>query len=897
MESFLASSTRELIARVGLAGLADCTLVFPMQRAGLFVKQAIYDYMRESGETAPVVLPRFTTIDSLSDSLSALRADDEVASVFRLYRAYSAVVKHPMKVDAFYGWGQQLLADFSSVDMALLSVDSVLHLSSDASALDELMLDPDTRQRLEALLRKEGAPHSVRAFFVELWSALPDIYKRFSEEEQALGVGTRGARSRWVVEHFEDDQVQQRIAGRHFVFMGFNYLLQAERRLMQLLQEREPEETLFFWDHRPNFPLPGGVYSFMEAEMQCGLVNALPSSPEPPAPRMEAVVFSSSAAEAQYVHDWLLTHHHPGERTAIVVADEQLLEQVIYALPDDPMLGRINITKGYPLRLTALFARMLRILEAEAEKAVDSATLLLECSIALEKDYRTTREQITHRWLSVLVDEAYYQTQVVLRELMTLIRREPYVAQCLQDKALLMSLVRRRLEMVSIPFHGEPLTDIQIIGVLETRLLDFDNVLILNVEEGVVPGTGADRSFLPWDLRKEYHMQTRDEEAKIYAYNFFRLLRRSSHVTFAFSEASTDTGKKQMSRFLMQLLTSPAFSVERRVVTDVSDYHTASSSSLPDTPVLAPDEQHPTRLSPSAISDYIECPKQYYLKHIRGIHEAEEESVLFTVSTFGSLVHGTLEAAYKQEKRGEEVDLKKALDEAYQEVNELFLKHHPLMKDAPYVVDEHEAENHAILEMIKRVLAADGQFSRMENLSLEEHVSWDMPLPAPFRLTLHGFVDRLDYVEEGADRYVRVVDYKTGGFDKDKMQVSDDDLSLLFTDPKKRYALQTLIYSAILRHTPFAFDGASEAACAAWGHFRPELFYPRNPSEDRRLQLSSGPLNDYVSQLSAQFEPALQDKVQEILSATAFPMTEQKQCEDSHCYCPFHLLCSREKKD
>lgn len=904
--SFLQQVTSDLIARVGIHALDRYTLVFPMQRAGLFVRKYIADHIRSLDLQQPVVLPHFTTIDLLADSLCPLRADDEIASVFRLHRAYQAHAPQPMPIDAFYGWGQQLLTDMSNVDMALLDVDRMMALTGSLNGMDILDLDDDVRSQLECLLHGSPRSGSVREFFTALWQQLPAIYADFHAAELADGVGTRGARTRWVIDHFQSPEVQSALADRHFVFVGFNYLLAAERELMTCIRDLQPDHTLFYWDYDPDFSIPNGIYSFLPPEIS-RFGNCLPASDSASHPAIEAVCFSSDSGQAQYVHEWLRLHHHAGDSTAIVVADESLLPQVIYSLPPDL---QVNITKGYPLRSTRLFAQTLALLDrhADAESASDYIRRIAE---SLEQIYHQSADLLSDRWLQVLSAESYYQIQLSLRQILLLMGRNPYVAECLSDRRLLSRLIRRRLEGVSVPFHGEPITDIQIIGVLETRLLDFDNVLILNVEEGVVPNTSVDHSFLPFDLRREYRMQTRDEESKIYGYNFFRLLRRAQHVTLAFSEAATEMGRKSMSRFLMQLLTSPDYSVTRRSVLESKNTAVDEITALSGAPDS--ESEYPKSLSPTALSTYIECPREYYYSYVRRIRPADDESVILSVSTFGSLVHGVLQSAYIQLGTADSVDFGAALAFAYASVNDDYLHHHPDASVGPYVLSDHPVENHAVLAMARRVLEHDREQPSFRNLYLEQSVGMNIdvitPDGMPRQVWLHGVIDRVDCVTESdGSSYLRILDYKTGRFDPKSLVVSSwDDL---FRSTDLRYALQTLIYCTLFyknweSHSQSLGQSHSQSFGERPNVVRPQLCYPRQVSADGSLHIPSGSesesgpeskstrLTDYASQAAAEFEPRLINLVREIMAATDFPMADPSVCADRSCHCPFHLLCSR----
>lgn len=876
---FLQSVTSDLVRRAGLSDLHNYTLVFPMQRAGLFVKQYIAQELKKSNQ--PVLLPHLTTIDELVDSLSGLHGDEELLSICRLHQIYQSVVVSDLPLDVFYGWGKQLLSDFSNADMSLHDVRKLFRHTSDAATLDALTLDSEVKDRLMSILGEQGRPGSVRQHFQQLWENLPAVYEQFSQQQQTDGLGTRGARYRWVIEHF--DELQPRVAERKYVFVGFNYLLSAERRVMELLKNHAAE-TLFYWDYDPTFPLQTNICKFIRQNIE-KFGQSLPEEHTPQIINQNLSTLScqSNLAQAQYVHDWLLQNHSQGQRTAVVLADESMLESVIYALPevdDQSPLRHINVTKGYPLRNTRIYSEVQKIQENLKTTASGNPDELLQTlALQLEQVYRKLDRSSHDSWQQILADEAYYQTQASVRRLRTLLLDHPELHTQLSAKALL-SILNSQLSTLSIPFHGEPVTDVQIIGVLETRLLDFDNVLILNIEEGVVPNTAVDHSFIPYDLRKSYGMQTRDEEATIYGYNFFRLLRRAQVATMTFSEASEDMGKKSMSRFLMQMLASPAYAVQRFRLTESAE---RTEFVLGNTS-MQPGQQMPNRLSPSAYGDFIECPRQFYLKHVCHIYEPEDTSVLFLPSTLGTLVHGTLEHYYR-----DHCDLSEALTLSYEDANQDYLRHHRQAKQGPYRREEHEAENFVILRMAENVLKHDSETPGLaiEALELECHYPLPLFMPGlPETIDVKGFVDRLDSVSVNGHRVYRVVDYKTGKFDAAKFKIKS--LDDLFTDPKMRYALQTLIYCQMV--------SALKPLGKQTSPIFPELFYPRSISSDGRLQFDGLPLTDFEQQIGTDFQERLRQKTVEILQTTEFSPADEKLCTEHLTYCPFHLLCARKTK-
>ncbi|MCQ2347786.1 MAG: PD-(D/E)XK nuclease family protein [Paludibacteraceae bacterium] len=875
--SFLSLVAQDLIEHIGWDRLQDCTIVFPMQRAALFMKEHFKTQIVQSHRSTPVVLPKMMTIDQLVDQWCPLRQDEEIRSVCKLYNIYKKYVQDPLQMDAFYGWGQQMLSDFSNGDMALVNVDGLVCHTAAAQQLEQLNIDDDTRQSLLKILGDDAcSDDSVHRYFENLWSVFPSIYRDFTGAEQTEGVGTRGARYRWVVEHW--DELTGTVQGRTYVFVGFNYLLAAERCLMELLQH--VATTRFYWDYNPSFQVDKGVYQFIQENIkQFG--NAMPTVADNSVlPTIQAIACQSTETQSRYVHQWLLENHHAGEKTAIVIADESVLEQVIYSLPTAGIEQKVNITKGYPLHNTRIYAEVMNYLTAQIKSELPLHQILLQLMQHLNQTFRPQSRPDEESWQQVLLAESYYQTQQVIKQMTLLFEQDELLRQSVATAKVLRNLVRRKLEQVTIPFHGEPITDIQIIGILETRLLDFDHVLILNVEEGVVPRITHDKSFIPYDIRQAYHMQTREEEAKIYAYNFFRLLRRPQHVSMLFSDAMTAMEKKTMSRFLMQLLTTTDYQVQRYRITESAERGGGQEMNTCLTALPKLDKL----LSPSAISDFIECKREFYLKHIAHLYEPYEPSKMLPMNVFGSLLHAVVEHVYRTlgntitkemvHPYAQSADLTEALTQAYAEVNADSRRHHPEITEDPYRPEQHSAENEIIKEMARKVFRVDEQIAPFTLQGLETYLS----LPA---LSVGGKVDRLDIINDNGVQRLRILDYKTGGFDAKKMEVNWD---TLFSDTNSRYALQTLIYCALVDSNPHDMP------------IVPELLYPRNTEADRRLQYNGAPLNDFAD-VKADFLSKLETLVQTILNTTDFAPTDQKTCEDSHCYCPFHVLCGRKKKE
>ncbi len=921
MNSFLQQVAQSVIDSIDWKQLNRTTLVLPSHRAGLVLKDELLRLQQERHAQA-IWAPQVQTLTQLQDSLSPLYAEDELFTIVRLYKLYrqSSIVtgSELMPLDMFYGWGRQMISDFTNVD-ASMPAEQVPNFFANTVAAHELsqwQLDPETEERLRGLMANGSTDewqkdeNSIRAQYEFLWRRIHELYTALRAEMTAEQKGYAGLRQRAVIENWDSEYVQSKIAGRTYIFVGFNYLLPVERDLMMRL--RDNGQARFYWDFVRDFETNSKAFSF--AELNSGILgNAL--SPvaqsrlsEHPS-EVTVVECVSREAQAQYVHRWLQENYTAkGQKVGVVICDENMLESVIYTLPAITPEGEsepapINITKGFPLRNTAIYARVLRWLgdrqrgnadDVVAPEIIDEMVknVLTEFSDISENEEQSNQLS----WQELLILESDYQVRKIANQMRLLITNGlgdvPFTLR------LLRLLMRRMMENVTMPFHGEPVTDVQIMGVLETRLLDFDRLLLLNVEEGIIPQKQVDNSFIPFYLRKAYHMQTSDEKATIYAYNFFRLLSRAGHSTLLYASADTSEGGKGMSRFILQMLYSPQFNVQKLRLEE-SNTLTMRELVLPTT-----QRAHFKRLSPSALNTYISCPYQFYLQYVLGIRPKEEESVLFKSNTKGSFVHHTMEHIYREylhcdgkslvrispdeieAVRTSEQRLDEALLAAYDSMNKEWMKDYP---DEPnyYLPEHHRAENVEIKGFVKNILERDREDAKtgLYVYKLEHPYYFSVPIDGVGDIEVGGKVDRLDIYGSEGNQHLRIVDYKSGGYnDKthdEKMSSSWEDM---MDSDQKAYVRQTLIYS----HAVNENDNQGLP-------IEPQLFFCKRKLTDivTTIDVAGETVHDYAT-IKDTFFQALQTKIKLILDATDFPKCEPDQCPS---YCPFITFCGRKNKE
>lgn len=1006
--------------------LQDVIVVLPTRRAGAFLKQAL----GHLAGNKPVCSPQVTTISDLIDELCPYRTADEIEAVCLLYQVYKELIPdNKLEIDTFYGWGRQLIEDFNNVDKSgeitkegnidPNKTHEILAFARDARKFDETGIDKEVKNRIQRLIsmlstKKKGdstenstdnvengaektdinadtaeteeKTHSVRKELERLWRLLPDIYDALTKRLEEKHAMLEGAKNKWVVEHF-DDVVNSKLKGKILVFAGFNYLLPVEIALMMKL--KNADMARFYWDYDPvfaeqehdtipvykhikeNINILGGKYE--EGK------NPVDSDNTTENDKKEVDLFSAQSdnAQAHYITDWLnntqnnaQTTDQSTQTTAIVLCNEQMLESAIFSVPSS-LSGEVNITKGFPMRNTPVYAQINQLLGKYAKSNICPADVIQKVMELINDNRETlrkngfpnaTEDTDAFTWHQLLQAESLFQALQVAKSF----------GEILKDGLLpndiplhtLRNLLMRHLSTVSIPFHGEPITNIQIIGMLETRALDFDNLLLLNVEEGTLPRTSIDRSFIPYYIRKYYKIPTSDEDTDIYAYNFFRLLRRAKNISIVYSEAQSAEGQKQMSRFVMQMLCSPHFNCHRYLLSDSNELPATPESelhdkllqlSLPcknyvdkilsrnteqetDTPTAQPASPS---LSPSAINTYIECKMKFFIRYMLGVNKPDSEDALWQANELGSLIHGALQAIYNKIKDSEtkqvtpeaiynfldgkfpkdkfpKFNLADAIQESVNKMNEDYKKFHKNTGNATqYSIDKHKIEVAVAETHIKKVLnndARNGSFTLIDT-ERDTYLTID-DIPNLGSLRIGGSIDRLDVVSEDGKQVLRIIDYKTGKYDKNKMKTTH--IADLFNTDKTKYVLQTFIYSlACLKDNPTnpQSPNLNEKIKKKEWIVSPRLLFTQKDLNqfDPHIYINEDKVTDFENQaapapqqtgnqnnsgapatISKEFEDALTDFVKnDLLKETDFPMTTNTGDKSPCKYCPYKQLCGR----
>ena len=478
----------------------------------------------------------------------------------------------------------------------------------------------------------------------------------------------------------------------------------------------------------------------------------------------------------------------------------------------------------------------------------------------------------------------------------------------LVDNTTLRRLVSQLVGAASIPFHGEPVIGVQIMGVLETRNIDFDNVLLLSCNEGNMPKGVNDSSFIPYSIRKAHGLTTIDNKVAIYSYYFHRLLQRAGDITIAYNN-STDNGHTgEMSRFMLQLLVESGQKIDHYSLTAKNQPTPLMPKAIEKDEAALSKLEEMSLLSPSAINTYIRCKLAFYYQYIAHIKEPDSDPETIDNRMFGNIFHRAAYLIYKDITDHSPV-IEKAHIQAYLSNRKLLAS----VVDRAFEEEECKTNNglqiinrEVIIEYITKLLKIDQQLCPFSILAMEEEakvytqLSFTIPSggalkggalvsSAPtkqYSLTIGGIIDRLDAVtdKQTGKRRIRVVDYKTGN----KPSSAIKSIEEVF-DPKNiaskhsNYFLQAILYSLIVSRSK-EWNAANDAVSPALLFIKQAATNDYDPT----LCIDKHPISD-VMVYEEVFLTKLKETVADMYSPDAAftPTDDRKKCE----LCPYRMLC------
>lgn len=453
-------------------------------------------------------------------------------------------------------------------------------------------------------------------------------------------------------------------------------------------------------------------------------------------------------------------------------------------------------------------------------------------------------------------------------------------------------LLKRMTDLITIPFEGEPLSGLQVMGVLETRALDFDRLIILSMNEGIFPLKKAANSFIPYNLRRGFGLPTYEHQDSVWAYHFYRLIRRAKQVTLLYDTRTTGLQTGEVSRFVHQLRYHYQYPlIDELVVYDVA------SSAVPPISVQKTAEVEkllsdflsggPRALSASAINTYLDCPLKFYFSVLEQIQEEDEITETVERDVFGSILHKVMEDLYAPFK-GKLVtaDLLKLLRKDQPLLTGTIARAFAELFFKSPVVRPLEGENFLTGEMIRKyaekILEQDACFTPFHYIKSEKKVRATITLSDRRVVQLKGFIDRVDSL----DRVLRIVDYKTGSGKLDFESVE----GLFDKEAKDRpkAVMQVFLYAWMYQQLP-EYTGMP---------IQPAIYYLRtlfqrsfNPVVEQKKGRGKADKVNSFQEFVADFEGKLRQCLDEIFNLD-IPFT-QTETGKACAYCSFRGLCGK----
>ena len=517
-----------------------------------------------------------------------------------------------------------------------------------------------------------------------------------------------------------------------------------------------------------------------------------------------------------------------------------------------------------------------------------------------------------------LFHESLYRTYTLLNRLQDLI-----MAGDLQvDIITLERLIQQLIQTTSIPFHGEPAEGIQVMGVLETRNLDFDHILVLSCNEGKLPKGVNDSSFIPFTLRNAYGLTTVENKVAIFAYYFHSMLQRAHDITLTYNNATEDGQSGEMSRFMLQMMVESQHSIKRRTLTAGQKPLRPAYNEEQKTDEVMAVLDDIKMITPTFLNTYQRCQKQFYYKYVKGLLEPDEiDEDEVDNKIFGNIFHRAAELFYYTFASKEDIavddrgkqrlihpivisagDLDNALKDSslvYRLVDQAFREelfkvsssdYHPKYNGLQLINKE------VIASYLRQLITIDRRQAPFTIIGMEIVVSTTLGVATArgeklFRIG--GFIDRLDAVAANGNpsaggnlaERIRVIDYKTGR----AQATHPKDIDEVFgTTPQAMnkhsdYYLQTILYSLIIKNDR-RFNPAQEPVS-------PGLLFIQNAGSedyDPTLKLGKELLSD-VAPLEAEFTEHLRSLLADIYNPAVplKPTEDKKRC----IYCPYAALC------
>ncbi|WP_294312922.1 PD-(D/E)XK nuclease family protein [uncultured Chryseobacterium sp.] len=821
------------------ADLSEFNIVLPGKRPVVFIRRILED-RKYSG-----FLPTFFTIEELINKIADLQEIQGIALWLFAFDVYKGLNLIPNDDFAeFLKWFPTLQKDW----------DDMLKFSESDTAVLQYMFDEERiKEWAQDLGEDDEAP---RKKFLNFWKNMNIFLPVLKKKLQEKGWATSGMINETAKAKINDFAKSTR---QQFIFCGFNAFTPAEEKLVRSLLQWNKAECFFqadryyFDDERQEagkFLRNHKTWKEFDDHRAFQWIEDDFNQPK----NIKVYEVSGNVTQTKILPEIFEgIEDKTYSNTAVVLLDENLLPASL-----DVMHGvrNLNITMGFPLknlsfsnavkqlfylqkqleknRSSYYYRDIFPILEELPKSAEDelvinnfrakieernivyiSKKLLQELLGSLSYYNLLIKTESTHIYLDTLIefcrqikwleiDDIQYENVSHFENAFRIIKNQLLPYQFEIKMETLEILINQHINSESIDFQGEPLRGLQIMGLLETRLLNFENVIMLSVNEGKLPLGNSQNTYIPFDIRRVFDLHTFLENDSIYAYHFYRLIQDAKNVHLLFNALSSGVNTGEKSRFITQIEMESAHRIEHVIIENSSEPIVTQPIEISKTEIVMQRlEKWKEKVSASHLTSYLYNPIDFYLSKILNTSESDEIEEELSVKNYGNLVHYTLQEIYEvlKGKRLKESDLKesvKAIDQYIEKAIEK-LKHQPEFyeKGMNFI---HKA---IAKKVIENILTYDLELVKsgntLEILDIEKRFEGvDFPLGEQGKISFFGFIDRIDRL----NGTLRIIDYKTAKIKNLIVKIDEANVDEYFHSNDRKQALQLCIYQYVVQNLP-----------------------------------------------------------------------------------------------
>ncbi len=850
MQSFLSQITQHFIKKEN--DLSNHTFILPNKRAGIFLKT---EFIKQQSKTT--FLPHIISIEEFISDISGFNAIDNLSQIFDFYTVYLRLnsEKEVEPFDSFSKWAFLLIQDFNEIDKNLIDADAIFNYLIDTKRIDKLFLSENKESEIlqnylnfiEKIvlyyhsfykLLKEKKIGYQGLLYREAIANLPEFSKGLKNKKLVfVGFNALNKAEEIIINELLNNNLAEIFWDSDQFYLNKNTItgkfINTYKNTWNYYNIND-----FKW-----------VFDDLNKSKELNIIGA-----------------SKNISQIKYVGEILNNledKKNKYQNTAIVLADEKLLPILLNSLPKE--VKNVNITMGYNLKniaLASLFDLLFKLhlnnkkLQQKSKfffnDFVNFINLpffnsILDQQIFNEKinvfiknnnvliDSKEITEILDHTtfnginidflfnyWnkntdeiinnlielieilknnnnLNHLEKEYLYRFNNIFQQLINLNKDSGFI----NNLKVLYHFYQHILQNESLSFRGEPLQGLQIMGMLESRVLDFKNIIIVSVNEGILPLAKKENSFIPFDIKIKFNLPTYKEKDAIYAYHFYRLMQRAKNIYLLYNTQNDDFGSGEQSRFITQLEIAketkalPNLNIKKQIINSnvVSDFVELQEIIKTDTIIEKLKDLAINGLSPSSLTSYIRDPLDFYKKRVLNIRDLDEVENSVAYNTFGSIIHNTLENLYKTYKG-------KILTVNDIKTMRSLVNHEVRSQFTVFFTKENitYGRNYLSLEVAKKYinnllnyeLDLISKGKQIKILELEKKVTLEYHIDSlNFPITLKGYIDRIDEV----DGVLRIVDYKTGKVLSGDLKITDwENIS---KDFKYSKSFQVLMYAFI----------------------------------------------------------------------------------------------------